>query len=371
MLKTLYIHHYRSLQNFELNLTDLNSALLLGRNGAGKSNIFDALEIFQRIGQGQTQVSALIDEHDFAFGEMDKAIRFELVTQLENQEYHYQLEIDLPHGFYQPRVKHESLNVGHQQVFVRKDGKTTLNHHAEFTLDWHHIGLPLISTRNINEPIAVFKAWLARIIVLAPIPSLFNMTSNKEDAYLHRQGQNVLDWLRYQLTQNPSSYSDIEKFIKQRMPDFLSFKFDSIGRNERELIFLFQDENKKKLELNFNQLSDGEKIYFLTAILLVNIVDDNPTLCFWDEPDNFVSLLELSQFISACRKQFENSPNHSQLLVSTHNPKAINEFSSHNSFILSRKNHLHPTRIELLNNKQYLSPTLLDAFENGELDEWQ
>jgi len=45
MLKRLYIHNFRCLENFELLMKDMPSALLIGKNGAGKSSVGIALEI--------------------------------------------------------------------------------------------------------------------------------------------------------------------------------------------------------------------------------------------------------------------------------------------------------------------------------------
>lgn len=37
MIERLYIHNFRSLENFELPIQGLSSALLIGKNGTGKS----------------------------------------------------------------------------------------------------------------------------------------------------------------------------------------------------------------------------------------------------------------------------------------------------------------------------------------------
>ena len=37
MLQRLYIHNFRCLENFEFKPSDASSALLIGKNGAGKS----------------------------------------------------------------------------------------------------------------------------------------------------------------------------------------------------------------------------------------------------------------------------------------------------------------------------------------------
>ncbi|MCG5516385.1 ATP-binding protein [Ectothiorhodospira sp. 9100] len=368
MLSKLYFHQYRCLQNFEVILKEEQSALLLGRNGAGKSSFFDAVEVLQQIGRGVTLLKDLVSESDFAFGETHKPIHLEITATLEKQVYEYILEVELPEHFSQPRIRQESLKVNGKTHFSREEGRTYLGKSAEFTLDWHHVGLPLISTRNNDEPIARFREWLARIIVLAPVPGDFRRASKQETPYLERNASNTLDWVRHQLAVYPALYSKIEDFIKLRMPDFANFKFESTGKNEKELVFKFSGENSKSLELNFHQLSDGEKIYFLTATVLAAIINEESILCLWDEPDNYISLPELSHFIMACRKAFENSTVESQLVISSHNPRAINEYSEHNTFLITRQSHLHPSRLERAADKEYLSATFIDAYENGELD---
>jgi predicted ATPase len=150
------------------------------------------------------------------------------------------------------------------------------------------------------------------------------------------------------------------------MEDFELFKFETTGKDERELIFEFKYK-EKSIELNFALLSDGEKIFFLAAVLLAIISKDKNILCFWDEPDGFISLLELSNFITSCRKAFENSKTGSQLIVTSHKTKTINEFSSHNIIVFSRDSHVSPTRIKRANEFIYFSPTFEEAYENGEL----
>lgn len=371
MLSKIYIHQYRCLQNFEIDLEDLNSALLLGRNGSGKSSFFAAIEVLQKIGRGVTPIKDLITRDDFAFSETHKPIIFDIAIKLKGKKFEYFLEIDLPENFREPKVKSEILSVDGKKIIERAGGRTLLRDSAQFTLDWHHIGLPLISVNQDDDPIAILKAWFANIIVLSPYPRRFSATSKMETQHLDRDGQFVLDWIRNSLAEFPSLYGQISDFLKERMPDFELLKFETTGKDEKELIFLFKDETKK-IELNFSQLSDGEKIYILTAVIVASIQNhhqiETPLLCLWDEPDNFISLLELNQFITACRKAFENSNNNSQLVFTTHNSQVINEFSGHNTFILSRTSHSQPTRVAKLKDKTYLSASVVAAYENGELD---
>jgi predicted ATPase len=249
----------------------------------------------------------------------------------------------------------------------RKGGETVLNNAAHFTLDWHHIGLPIISVRSEEDPIEVFRSWLRNIIVLSPSPSQFQEMATLENADLERCGETILDWAHGILSNNPSLYNNVSRFLKERMPDFEVFKFETVGR-EKELWFTFSGEDNSRLRLNFIQLSDGEKIFFLAGILLSALQGDLPVVCLWDEPDHFISLPELGHFVTTCRRGFENDENNSQLIITSHNERVLNEFSEHNTFVLSRPRHTAPTRLTVLSDKSFVSARVVDAYENGELD---
>ena len=78
MLQRLYVHNFRCLENFELTLKGLSSALLIGKNGSGKSNILCVLQIFQAIGRGINKLDQLIKPRDVSYGKYDVPIRFEI-----------------------------------------------------------------------------------------------------------------------------------------------------------------------------------------------------------------------------------------------------------------------------------------------------
>jgi predicted ATPase len=378
MLKKLYVNNFRSFQNFELDVTELKSALLIGKNGSGKTNVFAAMEIFQQIAQGVSKINQLISEKDFAFGDTAKPMRLEISVAIAVKTFIYTIDIELPEGFREPRIKYEKLQQDSQVVFERKREHTQLINFGQkeagmeaqrsqsFILDWHHFGLPLILVRNEKDPIAQFRNWLKNLLILAPLPSRFAAVSKGERLFLDKQGEYILDWLRNILGENPSLYGKVEDFLKYRFPDFSALKFNAIGGQEKELRVLFAA-NQNSLDLNFSQLSEGEKIFILAAGLVASMNTDTPFLCLWDEPDNYISLLELQNFIVAQRKAAETKSS-VQIIMTSHHGTVIHAFSEHNTFILSRASHLAPTRLQKLAEVKYLSPTLLEAIENGEFE---
>lgn len=367
MLQNIYINNYRCLENFSVSFAELSSALILGQNGSGKTNFFDAVHVFQRIAWGETSLKSLITEKDFPFDDTNRVITFDIEAKLEVRRFRYLLEIEFPEGFYQPRVHKEVLSCDEKTLFSREGGKTTLHQAAEFVLDWHHVGLPLIQARSVKDPLAQFRRWLGNICVIGVCPQSFRSISTGEDVTLERNAANLLNWSRKLLSDSPSLYSHVEQFLKRVMPDFAVFRFDAVGKNEKELFFEFNSEGGAITGHEFSQLSDGEKVFFLAACISAAFQAGKPITCFWDEPDNFIAINELDQMIMACRKASENSQDAAQLIISSHNPQVVSDFSRHNTLVFARAGHTHPTRVSWLADKTYPSPTLIEAFENGEL----
>ena len=362
------------MQNLEFNIANKHSSIVIGQNGSGKSTLFEVLEIFQQIGRGVSTVEQLIKRSDFLFGNTKMPIEIELEATCDHTDYTYSLIIEYPETFEKPRIKSEKLLCNGKDEYVRDRADTTLYGDKKFSLDWHHVGLPLIETHRENSPIVKFRTYLANIIILSPYPKNFQKYSSYENRKIDKEADNIIDWARWLLSTNPKLYSQVETYLKDRMPDLELFRFMEIGANDKELILTFQTKEteflskSKTFDLNFTLLSDGEKIFFLSALVNAALGNHANSVCIWDEPDNYISLNELSDFIAEFRKTVESGSNNSQLIISSHNPKIINRFSNHNIFIISRNSHLHPSRIRLVDEISYISDTLIDAYENGELD---
>jgi ATPase subunit of ABC transporter with duplicated ATPase domains len=128
------------------------------------------------------------------------------------------------------------------------------------------------------------------------------------------------------------------------MEDFQDFVNEIFGKDLKSLVVRFE-KNKATLNVDFQDLSDGEKCFFLCAVVLAANKFYGPIFCFWDEPDNYLSLSEVGHFTTSLQRSFKNS---GQILVTSHNPEAIRKFSDENTFLLDRKSHLEPTLIRLL-----------------------
>ena len=350
MLQRLYVHNFKCLENFELNLKDTSSALLIGKNGVGKSSVARVLEILQQIARGKNRMQDLADDDvigpkDFTRGRIDVPMRFEIEALLDGKFYRYVLALDLPARFTQLRVAEEQLSVGEKPIYSRKVAQVSLgNRDANFSLDWHLVALPIIQEQSTTDPIHVFKTWLARMIILAPIPTLMTGISKGETLEPRLDGSNFAEWSAGLLSQYPAAYSQIYDYLKEVIPDLSDFINTQTGPDYKSMSVRFV-KDKSRLSIEFNDLSDGEKVSFLCATVDAANKFYGPLFCFWDEPDNFITLSEIGHFAFALRRTFQSG---GQIIVTSHNPEAIRTFSDENTFVLDRKSHLEPTLVRLL-----------------------
>ncbi len=373
MLQRLYVHNFRCLENFELPIKGMPSALLIGKNGAGKSTIASALEVLQKICRGINRMRDLeklnlISPKDFARGRSDVPIRFEIEVLLEDKLYKYVLALDLPEKFRELRVFEEQLLVAGDPIYSRKEAQVTLhtssqNREAQFRVDWHLVALPVIQEQSEADPLHIFKTWLARAIILAPIPSLITGDSNGETLEPKRDGSNFGEWISGLLSRYPAAYTQVDKYLREVMPDIQDFLNELIGKDSKSMMVRFEA-NNANLSIEFNDLSDGEKCFFLCAVVLAANKFYGPLFCFWDEPDNYLSLSEVGHFVTSLRRSFKNS---GQILVTSHNPEAIRKFSNENTFVLDRKSHLEPTLVRPLSEMSGKGD-LINALIGGDIE---
>ena len=109
MIRRLYVHNFRCLENFELPISGQRSALLIGENGSGKTTVGLALEILHKIAGGTNRVGDLVKPKDLARGRADAPMRFEIEVELDATIYGYAVAFELPRGFKELRVFDEKL----------------------------------------------------------------------------------------------------------------------------------------------------------------------------------------------------------------------------------------------------------------------
>ncbi len=367
MIKRLYIHNFRCLENFELPIAGKSSTLLIGKNGAGKSTVSIAIEILQKIARGTNRIADLAAPKDFARGRFDVPMRFQLEVELGGKLAVYSLALECPKGWKELRVFEESFHMDGQPIYTRQGAKTTIEKAAGqltaiFSIDWHLVALPIVE-QNQGDSLANFKQWLARALILSPLPSEIIGDSQRETLAPSRDVKNFGAWFAGLLAYAPSSYATIDRYLRELMPDLKDIKNPEVGLNARSLEVQFV-ENAASLRLPFRELSDGEKCFMICAMVIAANEAYGPLLCFWDEPDNHLAISEVGHFVLALRQSFKSG---GQFIATSHNSETIQSFSKETTLVLTRKSHLEPTVVRPLSELD-LKGDLMTTLLAGDLE---
>ncbi len=113
--------------------------------------------------------------------------------------------------------------------------------------------------------------------------------------------------------------------LKEILPGFEYFKFESAGEKHRLLKAYFTDEEKSaSIGYDFSELSDGQRMLIALYSLLHVARSDKKfpyTICL-DEPENFLALPEIQPWLVSLYDHCMDGD--AQALLISHHPELIN-----------------------------------------------
>jgi predicted ATPase len=363
MIERLYVHNFRCLENFTLDLTDHSSVLVIGRNGSGKSTVMQCLELFQSIGRSSYLVSDCISESDFTQHRVEHPIRFEVGLTINEKRFEYSVSFEWGANLREAHINDESLKVDGASIFTRDYSQIQVSGSASFGIDWRFFALPVINERS-GGPIQTIKKYFATMILIAPIPANMTGFTDNPSLELQHDAGNYASCLRALLAQKPAAYNVFDSHVKTVIPDFSSIENVEWGESGTQLVVHFeQKEPRRSLSVEFKSLSDGEKCFFLGAYIIASSTAGSTVFCMWDEPDNHLSLSEVGQFVIGLRRMTNRG---GQFIATTHHPETVRKFSDESTLVLSRKSHLDPTVVRPLAEFTYTGD-LINALIRDEI----
>ncbi len=110
-------------------------------------------------------------------------------------------------------------------------------------------------------------------------------------------------------------------------------------------VFKNAQDTTGEIVLDFDELSDGERTLILLYALVAYQRVQQPTTVIIDEPDNFVSLLELQPWLLT---MLDDRPEDGQLILVSHNSEIIQTMGRERVAYFSREDHSSPTRVSPL-----------------------
>ena len=336
MINYLKADNFCSLVNFKIDFSSVN--LLLGNKGAGKSTVFSLIATLRSFIQGKIDVSKAFEFKTLTRWQSVPLQSFEFSLSYKDCVYIYQLEVEFNVEEKKNRIKKEIVTCNDNLIFKAEDGKAVLyddnyKEGPEVLVNWLSSGIGSVYERSDNKKICEFKQAVDKIVVCHPLPFDFDMAlSFVEQQSIDYSAFNIGNVYKYIVQRNPEKMMELWNVLKEINPYFVRTYLD--GDNGKVLCFEF-NHNGVKTSYTMTEISDGERMLFILYFLVVMYFDDGYSL-FLDEPDNYISLPEVGQFVQFVQ---DRASGKNQCVFISHHPSVIDYFAPSNGIWLERRSY--------------------------------
>jgi energy-coupling factor transporter ATP-binding protein EcfA2 len=339
MLTRLYATNYRCLVNFDFKPNA--KQLIIGRNGTGKSTVFDVLAMLRDFavrgepcedhfgGRTRTRWQRVIEQ------------RFEAGVRGNGGEYRYTVTVDERGSPPRPRVRQEALDFNGERLFQFEEGVVGTAHDLptphptyEFPFDWHRSALAVVEVdRWDDDRLAWFKRWLGRLVQVQINPWAMSARSESEARYPTRNLGNFADWYRHLRLESGDAVFEAIKDLREAIPGFEALDAKEAGLDVRVLQATFTSPSGSKVELPFHDLSEGQRALIALYVLLHCAVG-NDRLLVIDEPDNFIALAEIQPWLLKLLDRVDET--NGQVMLVSHHPELLDQLASQGGVLFER-----------------------------------
>ena len=336
MINYLKVDNYCSLVNFKIDFSSIN--LLLGGNGTGKSTIFKLIADLCLFIQGKADVSTAFPFKSLTRWQLTSVQNYEFSLTYKEYLFTYQLEIEFNKDEKKNRVRKEIVLCEGNPIFKAENGKAILYNDfykegPELLVNWHSSGVSSVYERTDNKKLCDFKHAVDNIIVCHPL--LFNYDfgiSYSEEQYINYIADNITNVYMHVVQKNPEKMMILWQVLKEINPCFVR---TYLNGDSGKILYFEYNHNGTKVPYTFFELSDGERMLFTLYFLVTLYMNDDCSL-FLDEPDNYISLQEVGQFIQYVQ-DMSNGKN--QCVFISHHPSVIDFFAPSNGIWLMRRSY--------------------------------
>ena len=332
LLRSVHIDNYKCLSNFNLSLGDLT--LLLGKNGCGKSAVFEVVSALHGLICRDAGIRDLFPPHTRTVWNTDSKQSFELRISDDAEEavYDYRLVVEHDLSGKRERIIAETVNFNGNPLFEFIDGEVQLYHDdhepsVRFNAQWSKSGLAAIIDPSKNPKLERFHKWMDEIAMLAFNPFSTEGSSAADSRYLKSDGRNFVSWYRGVLQEDPRRMIEIDEKLKNVLPGYEGVRLEKSGEDHRDLKAGFA-----KHFYAFNQLSTGQRALIVLYML---IFGGNKHALLLDEADNFLMLPEIQPLLAEMKDDAGNEI--PQIVLISHHPEAIDFIAPENTVWFERE----------------------------------
>jgi predicted ATPase len=165
-------------------------------------------------------------------------------------------------------------------------------------------------------------------------PTRIDPESRGESESLDTDGFNFASWYRHLSLERQENLDKLFNRIREILPGFRALTMVSVGmRGKRALVAVFSySESKSNYEIDFDDLSDGERAIILLHCLLMD-AERKPRTLLLDEPENFVGLKLIQPWLVDLADAMRDE---GQLFLISHHPEVIDYLAADHPLLFER-----------------------------------
>jgi energy-coupling factor transporter ATP-binding protein EcfA2 len=371
MLVRLYATNYRCLVNFEFMPTA--KQLIIGRNGTGKTTVFDVLAMLRDIAARGKPCEDYLGGKTRTGWQHVFEQRFELDVKGNGGEYHYTLVVGLPEELmtglipenlpltslvlkpkmgsvaravlgrigdpFGPRVKEENLHFNGKPLFRFQEGEIALfddqqkpEPSVKFPFSQGRSGLAEASGKD-NTKLTWFRRWLRGLTQVQINPWAMSARSERESPDPAKDLSNFADWYRHLRLESGDAVFEAIKDLREAIPSLEALDAKEAGLDVRVLQATMRGPNGKTVDLPFSDLSEGQRTLIALYVLLHCAVGEDRTLLI-DEPDNFIALAEIQPWLMKLLDRVDER--NAQVILVSHHPELLDQLADQGGVLLDR-----------------------------------
>ena len=345
-LSRIVIKGFKSIKECELDLKNIN--VLIGANGAGKSNFISVFEMLQKILAGDLSAYALkkgVDPLLYNGKEATESISVDFY--FGTTMYSFELAwTDSDNWFFNS----ESINEGEKPIWAESDHKESKVREALRTS-----GIDKEALQTLLNP-----QWrVYQFNNTSPTSKMKAENGVGDYDTLLWDASNLAVYL-YHLRENyPASYQKILKAIQRVAPFFKDFELKPKEQNEEQIVLRWKQKDYDNTLLP-SQLSDGTLRFICLATLLLQPEEFQPATIIIDEPELGLHPYAITIFAELVKKAATKK----QIILATQSVELLDHFEPEDVIVVDRtENGSEFKRLE----REQLAAWLEDDYSLGEL----
>lgn len=318
-LRSIEVKGYKSIKDQVIPLKDMN--VLIGQNGAGKSNFISLFKFLRNIISGRLKSTTLKigAENLLYYGSKETQI---MSIYLDFDPNYYWIHL-------QPILKNDSLILESEVSGIRGNNQPLWTQESssteESTLPQRAKSFP--SAKNILDVLNECRVYhFHDTSESAAVKKYVPILDNR---FLFEDASNLAPFL-YLLKQTQEEYYErIVKTVQLVIPFFKDFLLEPNPFNPENIRLEWNDIYSEKT-FTANELSDGSLRFICMATLLLQ--PDLPRVILLDEPELGLHPSAITILAGLLKK----ASNRSQVIVSTQSVSLVNEFDAEDIIVVEK-----------------------------------